>query len=82
MRTTLTIDDDIAVQLQRLRETQKRSLKSVVNELLREGLKRTRPPRTPTQPFKTRSVSLGKCLLSNVDDIADVLAVAEGEDFR
>ena len=82
MRTTLTIDDDVAVQLQRLRETQKRSLKAVVNNVLRAGLKETAPPKKRARPFRTRSVSLGRCLLSDVDDIADVLALAECEDFR
>ena len=38
MRTTLTIDDDVAVRLQRLRNERGDSLKAVVNEALRRGL--------------------------------------------
>ena len=38
MRTTLTIDDDLADQIQKLRRRQGHSLKRVINSLLREGL--------------------------------------------
>ena len=38
MRTTLTVDDDVAVELQRLAHTTRRGFKSIVNELLRRGL--------------------------------------------
>jgi len=38
MRTTLTLEDDVAALLLRLRERRKASLKTVVNEALREGL--------------------------------------------
>jgi hypothetical protein len=32
--------------------------------------------------FRTRSVDLGSCRAANVDNVADVLAVAEGESFK
>jgi hypothetical protein len=32
--------------------------------------------------FRTRSVDLGSCRTANVDNIADILAVAEGESFK
>lgn len=38
MRTTLTLDDDVAVQVGRLRRERDASLKDVVNESLRRGL--------------------------------------------
>ena len=40
MRTTLTLDRDVAARLERLRKARKTSLKSVVNEALRQGLER------------------------------------------
>ena len=82
MRTTLTIDDDVAVQLQGLRETRKMSLKGVVNEVLRQGLARINQPPPAREPYRTRSVSLGPCLVGGIDDVAEALAVAEGEGFR
>ncbi len=82
MRTTLTIDDDVAVQLERLRRSGKGSLKQIVNDLLREGLqsKEALPPKR--KAHRTRSVRLGGCLIGSLDDVSEALAVAEGEDFR
>src|SRR6516164_6557091 len=39
MRTTLTLDDDVAAILERLRKSRDASLKDLVNEALRRGLK-------------------------------------------
>ena len=33
-------------------------------------------------PFRTDSVDLGRCLVGNVDNVAEVLAVAEAESYR
>jgi hypothetical protein len=81
MRTTLTLDDDVAALLRRVQETRKVSLKEAVNEALRQGLQQmATPPRR--QPYRTPSVSLGRCLIGSIDDVADALAAAEGEAFR
>ena len=83
MRTTLTIDDDVAAELERLRKARDAGLKDLVNEALRLGLRQmTAKPERPRKPFRTRSVDLGECRLPNVDNIAEVLAFAEGEDFK
>jgi hypothetical protein len=37
-------------------------------------------PQKPRKPFRTRSVSLGRCLLENLDDISEIIVIAEGED--
>jgi hypothetical protein len=81
MRTTLTIDDDVAIVLKRLRKTRDASLKDLINEALRRGLKDMsgRPKRGAA--FRTRSVDLGGMRLSGVDSIADALAIADGEAF-
>jgi Arc/MetJ family transcription regulator len=39
MRTTLTIDDDVAAAFNRLRRADDKSLKELVNEALRRGIK-------------------------------------------
>ena len=80
MKTTLTIADDLAAQLDRVCAARKARLEDVVNEALRIGLKLV-ADREQT-PFHTESVSLGRNLLGNIDDISEALAVAEGEDFR
>jgi len=41
MRTTLTLDDDVAAELRRMVRTTGRPFKQVVNEALRVGLLRT-----------------------------------------
>ncbi len=38
MRTTVTLDDDLAIRLERLSQEQGRSFKSVINEAVRSGL--------------------------------------------
>jgi len=83
MRTTLSLDKDVAAALERLRKTRKASLKAVVNEALRRGLgQMASPPKPPRRTFRTRAACLGRCLVGNVDNMAEVLAVAEGETFK
>lgn len=82
MRTTLTIDEDVAVQLRRLRQGQNRGLKQIVNEALRRGLKQMTEAEKPHGRHETTSVSLGRCLIGSIDDVAEALAIAEGERFR
>ncbi len=82
MRTTLTLDDDVAVLLERVRQARQLGLKEAVNEALRHGLKEMTTPSQPRKVYQTRSVSLGRCLLGNLDDVSEALAIAEGEDFR
>jgi hypothetical protein len=82
MRTTLTIDDDVAAELERLRREKDLSLKEVVNDALRKGLRETgRPPRR-RERFQTRPLDVGRCLLPSLDSTAHALALAEGDDFR
>ncbi len=79
MRTTLTIEDDVAALIRCLRERRKASLKTVVNEALREGLKQIQAPSRPQRRHRTTVVSLGNCLAGNLDDVTEVLVIAEGE---
>ena len=58
MRTTLTLNDDVAAALERVRRASDASLKDVVNDALRRGLNdfTARPRRR--EPFRTQSVEL------------------------
>ena len=83
MRTTLTLEKDVAAALERLRKARKSSLKAVVNEALRQGLGHmAAPPSAPRKPFRTRTLSVGRCLAGSIDNVTEVLAVAEGERFK
>jgi predicted CopG family antitoxin len=75
MRKTLTIDDDVAVQLQRLCEERNASLKDVINEVLRRGLK-------ARKRFEMAVFDAGELLIKNIDCIGELLAIAEGEDYK
>jgi hypothetical protein len=82
MRTTITIDDDVAVTLERLRRARGGKLKALVNEALREGLKHMQTPRRGKTRFRTDEVSAGPLLIPNIDSIGEALAIAEGEAYK
>ncbi|MBN2124831.1 MAG: hypothetical protein JW821_11095 [Deltaproteobacteria bacterium] len=83
MRTTLTLDDDVAVLIKRAREKKGGSFKDTVNDALRLGLKDTlQPDDGPRQRYQTPSVDAGRCLLGNVDDVSEAMALADGDSFR
>ena len=83
MRTTLTLDDDVASLLQRIQKRDNRRPKQIVNQALRDGLARMlSPQRDKATRYRTKPVSLGKCLVGSLDDVAEALALAEGEAFR
>jgi hypothetical protein len=82
MRTTLTIDDDVAATLERLRRRRDASLKDVINEALRRGLRDMAAPPKQRKPFRTQSVDLGTPRLPNIDNVAEVLAIIEGESYK
>jgi hypothetical protein len=79
MRTTLSLDDDVAALLRRAVTRRKEPLKKVLNDALREGLPRLLMPRPAREPYRTRPLKLGRCLIGSIDDIAEVLAIGEGE---
>jgi hypothetical protein len=82
MRTTLTLDEDVAALLARVQRARKASLKAIVNEALRQGLAQMAAPTRSRPRYESLSFDAGKCLVGSLDDVAEVLAVAEGEAFR
>jgi hypothetical protein len=81
MRTTLTLDDDNAVRLERLRKQRDISLKEVVNAAIRRGLDvLDNSPGRPA-PFRTESFDPGKPLLP-IDNIGDTLEMLDEKDFE
>ena len=82
MRTTLTLDDDVAVTLERLRRQHHASLKGLINDALRRGLADMgRPPRQRAA-MATRTVALGRVRIANLDNIGEALAIGEGENRK
>ena len=82
MRTTLTIDDDVAAVLERLRRAGDASLKQLINEALRRGLKEMSSRSKRPEPVRTRSVALGRVRISDIDNIGEALAAAVGEIYK
>ncbi len=82
MRTTLSLDDDVAALIARIRKSRNASLKDVVNAALREGLVKMGAPAPPRKPFRTKALSVGRCRFPNLDNVAEVLAIAEGEQYK
>jgi hypothetical protein len=84
MRTTLTIDPDVAVQLQIAQKLQHLSFKQVVNESMRRGLAQLLAKKEGTRQdyFKTEAVDLGECSFSSLDNIADTLSILDGESYK
>jgi Ribbon-helix-helix protein, copG family len=82
MRTTLTIDDDVAVKLERLRRERDASLKEIVNDALRRGLQDMRAPVKKRKPFRTQPIHGVELLVDNVDNVAEILAYLDGDTLR
>ena len=78
----MTLDDDVAARLLRLQETQKKSFKALLNQALRAGLKQMASSAPRHRKYETQTVDLGRCLVGNLDDVAEALAIAEGESFQ
>jgi hypothetical protein len=81
MRTTLILNDDVVVQLERLCRARDASFQDVVNEALRRGLREMSAPENKRKPFRTEVCHMGEPLI-DLDNVAEVLAYAEGEDHK
>ena len=81
MRTTLTLDDDIAAEIECLRREKETSLKDIVNDVLRRGLKDMRTLPKERKPFRTHATSMGVPLM-NIDNVAEVLAFLDRADAK
>lgn len=77
MRTTLTLDDDVAAAIEHRRRDHNHSLKHEVNELIRVGLQHIDDPPQQTPRFEVEPLPVGK-LLIDIDDVSAALDIAEG----
>jgi plasmid stability protein len=79
VRTTLTLDDDVAAQLRRLQARSGGSWKDVVNEVMRAGLVARERRGTPARRRSTRSVRLGRPIIGDISNVHETLSLAEGD---
>ena len=75
MRTTLTLDDDVALRLERLAAQSGITWKEAVNRSLRAGLDRPLPT-PPTTTYRTEPVHTGTPLV-DLTRTADLLALED-----
>lgn len=73
MRTTLTLADDVAAAVERLRRERSLGMSEAVNELVRAGL--AKQDKAPA-PFRQRSHDLGRGI--PLDNIADAIETLDG----
>ncbi|MGA9071487.1 MAG: hypothetical protein WB424_14580 [Terracidiphilus sp.] len=78
MRTTLTIDDDIAALIEQERRRSGASFKGTVNSLLQRGLGNTQE-KADSKPFVVTPFPLG---IGNCDKISELLEELEGPYHR
>ncbi len=81
MRTTLTLDDDVAAKLDADARRSGRSFKETVNHYLRLGLNAKKAAKVK-KPFKVRARPLGLRPGLNYDDIWGLIEQVEGPDHR
>jgi metal-responsive CopG/Arc/MetJ family transcriptional regulator len=77
MRTTVTLADDVAAELERLRRERSIGVSEALNELARAGMAHKREPR---RPFVQRTHEIG--LGVDVTNVAEALEQIEGPDYR
>jgi metal-responsive CopG/Arc/MetJ family transcriptional regulator len=74
VRTTVSLDDDVAAEVERLRRAEGIGLSEAVNRLARTGLS----SRSQARPYRHRTVRLG--LTMDVTNIGDVLETLDEGD--
>jgi Arc/MetJ family transcription regulator len=77
MRTTISLDDDVAAVVEELRRTEHVGLSEAVNQLIRAGIGSTSRRR---RTFRQRSANLG--LRIDVSNVAEALDALDGPATR
>jgi hypothetical protein len=78
MRTTLTLDEDVAAKLKAEARRTGRPFRAIVNETLRRGLASRRAV-AAREPFRVQARDLGELRAGlSLDNVGDVLEQLEG----
>ncbi|MBI2059250.1 MAG: DUF2191 domain-containing protein [Nitrospirae bacterium] len=81
MRTTLTLDQDVAAKLKSRARRLGKPFKEVVNEVLRTGFASEKPP-GPLPPFEVKTRSMGLRSGISLDNISELLEQIEGPSHK
>ena len=84
-RTTITIEAEVFDRMTQYRRRLKKGFNATVNELLRTGLDAHQAQNLKstkaTKLYKHKALKIGCPRFDNLDNIAEILAAAESEDF-
>lgn len=79
MRTTLTLDEDVARRLKTEARRSGKAFRAVVNDTLRRGLESRSAGRDPEPPFVVQARDLGALRPGiGLDNVGDLLDAVEG----
>ncbi len=83
MRTTLSLDEDVATRLKSEVRRSGKPFKEVVNECLRLALSQKRQDRNVEPPFRVHARDMGALRPGlSLDNIGDLLEAVEGPTHR
>ncbi len=82
MRTTITLDEDVAEKLQtEMRRRRTTNFKETLNDVLRRGLLAHREL-AAAKPFKVQARSMGSKLGLNYDNVGELIEQMEGSNHK
>lgn len=82
MRTTVTIDDDVATKLEaEMRRQRSSNFKQILNDVLRRGLL-VRRELASSKPFRVRARRMGKLQGLNYDNVGELVEYLEGAEHK
>ena len=82
MRTTVTLDDDVAAKLQaEMRRQRSNNFKKILNDVLRRGLL-VRRELAASKPFRVRARRMGKMQGLNYDNVGELVEYLEGAEHK
>ncbi len=79
MRTTLTLDDDVAAALERRRADRGTRLREEVNDLLRAGLAAASEPSPDQELYEPPTFDPGRPLVTDFRALAEILDTEDDE---
>lgn len=75
----ITLEDDVAAAIDRVRRSEGKSLREVVTEVLRLGLARSERAEPDDRRFETRVAHTGRPLLPDVDNVVEAMELIAPE---